>query len=128
MLMNSGYLTQKRSTKNRLLSIAIVFVLISFTISSLYIPAAQAGEIVVPVMPAPGTRVNLSSAFIPAHLQGITIHQDNALQFDFLIHKGEGQLDSAQKKQEYNKLVKYFLASLTIADESTYPRMKKEGS
>ena len=74
----------------------------------------------VPLMPKPGTMVNLSPAFIPAHLQGITIHPDNALKFDFLIHKGEGGLDALQKRQEYKKLVKYFLASLTIPDHDQW--------
>ena len=101
--------------------ILIRFILIiTFITSCLYVPIAQAGEMVLPVMPIPGTRVNLSPAFIPAHLQGITIHPDNALQFDFLIHKGDGQLDNQQKKEEYNKLVKYFLASLTIPDQDQW--------
>ena len=93
---------------------------IVFVVSSLYIPQAQAGEMVVPLMPKPGTMVHLSPAFTPAHLQGLTIHPDNALKFDFLIHKGDGNLDDAQKRQEYKKLVKYFLASLTIPDEDQW--------
>ena len=64
--------------------------------------------------------VHLSPEFTPAHLQGLTIHPDNALKFDFLIHKGDGQLDNDQKKEEYTKLVKYFLASLTIPDEDQW--------
>ncbi|MBI4308948.1 MAG: hypothetical protein HY591_01310 [Candidatus Omnitrophica bacterium] len=95
----------------------ILIIIAAFADLSLYVPRVQAGEVVVPVMPAPGTRVNLSPAFTPAHLKGITIHPDNALKFDFLIHKGDGNLDDAQKRQEYKKLVKYFLASLTIPDE-----------
>ena len=43
----------------------------------------------MPRLPAPGVMVHLSPEFTPAHLQGITIHPDNALQFDFLIHKGD---------------------------------------
>src|SRR5258708_33813283 len=68
------------------------------------------------LLPAPGSMVHLSSAFVPAHLTGIVIHSDNPLQFDFLVHKGDGQLTDAQKRLEYKKLVKYFLASLTIPD------------
>jgi len=83
---------------------------------SLYVPQARAGELVMPLMPAPGTMVALSSVFRPAHLEGLTIHPDDALKFDFLIHKGEGNLDTTQKREEYSKLVKYFLASLTIPD------------
>jgi len=92
----------------------------AFVGSSLYIPQSQAGEMVVPIMPKPGTMVNLSIAFTPANLKGITIHPDNALKFDFLIQKGDGNLNLQQKNQEYKKLVKYFLASLTIPDEDQW--------
>lgn len=92
----------------------------AFICTSLYVPKLQAGEVVVPIMPKPGTMVNLSPSFTPAHLKGIVIHPDNALQFDFLIHKGDGVLDDVQKKEEYNKLIKYFLASLTVADKDQW--------
>jgi hypothetical protein len=92
----------------------------AFIGSSLYLPPSQAGEMVMPLMPKPGAMVNLSPAYIPSHLQGITIHPDNALQFDFLIHKGAGGLDEVQKRTEYSKLVKYFLASLTIPDDNQW--------
>src|SRR5438309_1248742 len=92
-------------------AIHIVFAL-SFFATSLNIPKVQAGEVVVPMMPMPGTMVHLSPAFTPAYLNGIVVHPDNALVFDFLIHKGDGGLDVSQKNDEYTKLVKYFLASL----------------
>jgi len=92
----------------------------AFLSTSVYLPQTRAGEIVLPVMPAPGTMVQLSSTFTPAHLQGITIHPDNALQFDFLIHKGDGNLTEGQKSQEYTKLIKYFLASLTVPDKDQW--------
>jgi len=99
----------------------LVFLLIcAFLSTSVYLPQARAGEIVLAVMPAPGTMVQLSPAFTPAHIQGITIHPDNALQFDFLIHKGDGHLTESQKKQEYTKLIKYFLASLTVPDKDQW--------
>ena len=88
----------------------------AFIASSLNISTAQAGEMTVPLMPKPGTMVNLSPTFTPAYLKGIVIHPDNALQFDFLIDKGNGNLNTQQKDQEYTKLVKYFLAALTVPD------------
>ena len=48
------------------------------------------------------------------------IHPDNALQFDFLINKGDQDLEGSQKTEEYKKLVKYFLASLTIPDQDQW--------
>ncbi len=95
-------------------------VIVCFVATSFAVPVSVAGEIVVPPMPNPGSKVQLSPGFIPSHLKGLTIHPDNALEFDFLIHKGDGNLDPEQKKTEYNKLVKYFLASLTIADKDQW--------
>ena len=84
--------------------------IIAFFSTSLYMPA-HAGEMVMTVMPTPGTMVNLSPAFVPAHLQGIVIHPDNALQFDFLIHKGDGNLSDVQKKEAMLFLVEIFQGS-----------------
>jgi hypothetical protein len=81
---------------------------------------AQLGDDQMPRLPVPGVMVHLSPEFTPARLQGITIHPDNALQFDFLIHKGDQELELGQKREEYKKLVKYFLASLTIPDEDQW--------
>ncbi|MDO8675914.1 MAG: hypothetical protein Q7K71_07380 [Candidatus Omnitrophota bacterium] len=86
---------------------------------------AQAQEL---VLPKPGVRIALSPEFTPAHLKGITIHQDNALRFDFLIHRGDedlssrhsGTRDDAEKRHQYNKLIKYFLASLTVPDKDQW--------
>jgi len=101
------------------LNSAIKSVLI-ISFMSMNVSQTQAGETVVSLMPKPGTIVHLSSAFIPAHLEGITIHQDNVLRLDFLIHKGDGHLDDLQKKEEYRKLIKYFLASLTVPDRDQW--------
>ncbi len=109
------------------------FILVAFFATSMPMPNVLAGELALPPsstaprsgplvgsLPAPGTRVNLSAAFVPAHLTGITVHAENPLQFDFLIHKGEGNLSPEQKQEEYTKLIKYFLASLTVPDQDQW--------
>jgi len=101
----------------KVISLTLIF---AFVGSSLYVPKTQAGEMVMPIMPKPGTMVNLSPVYTPAYLKGIVIHPDNALKFDFLVHKGDGNLDEAQKRQEYNKLIKYFLAALTVPDKDQW--------
>jgi hypothetical protein len=94
----------------------IKLIIAAFLINIIGPMPVRAGEVVLPVMPAAGQRVQLSQSFTPSHIKGISIHPDNALQFDFLIDQGEENLNQEQKTQEYNKLVKYFLASLTIPD------------
>ncbi len=71
-------------------------------------------------MPRPGDMVHLSPDFTPAYLKGIIIQPDNALKFDFLVDKGSSPLNGAPKKQEYNKLIKYFLAALTVPDKDQW--------
>ena len=99
-----------------------IVVLIAFLVTSINGPAsAQSAS--VPFfswMPKPGVMVGLSPEFTPAHLKGMVIHPDNALQFDFLIHHGDQELSYLQKQDEYTKLIKYFLASLAIPDEDQW--------
>ena len=74
----------------------------------------------MPRMSQPGVRVHLSQEFTPAYLKGIVIHPENALKFDFIIYKGDKALSDAQKRVEYTKLTKYFLASLAIPDDDQW--------
>ena len=107
-----------------------IFVLAAFISTTWKAPSYGSTELItdvqwdsqglMPWMPKPGVIVRLSPDFKPAHLLGMTIHPENALQFDFLIHRGDTPLSEDQKKEEYNKLVKYFLASLTIPDEDQW--------
>src|SRR5471030_2240271 len=71
-------------------------------------------------MPNPGMRVHLSPDFTPAELKGITIHPENPLMFDFIVHRGDKVLSYAKKKEEYKRLIKYFLASLAVPDEDQW--------
>jgi len=72
-------------------------------------------------LPEPGVKVELSKEFTPCLLKGVTIDPINPLAFDFLIDKGqEGAVESKNKQEEYNKLIKYFLAALTIPEEDMW--------
>ena len=100
---------------------SIAFTLIvAFIVTSLYIPSAQAGEMVLPRLPAPGVMVHLSPEFTPAVLKGMVIHPENAFKFDFIVYKGDKEFTESQKKEEYTKLIKYFLASLAVPDEDQW--------
>lgn len=74
----------------------------------------------MPYMPQPGVMVHLSREFTPAYLKGIVIHPEDPLKFDFIIYKGDKPLSDSQKREEYTKLTKYFLASLAIPDEDQW--------
>ncbi len=71
-------------------------------------------------LPAPGVMVHLSTEFNPPILKGIKIHSENPFKFDFILDKGDSQLSNAGLKDESRKLIKYFLASLTIPEKDLW--------
>ena len=71
-------------------------------------------------LPAPGVMVHLSPEFNPPILKGIKVHPDNPFRFDFILDKGDSQLSNDQIKVESSKLIKYFLASLTIPEKDLW--------
>jgi len=63
-----------------------------------------------------------SPAFMPVMMKGIQIHPDNPLLFDFILDTGKSglRIDSKEFKAEAQKLIKYFLASLTIKEDDVW--------
>jgi len=71
-------------------------------------------------LPAPGVMVRLSPAFNSPILKGIKVHPDNPFRFDFILDRGNSQLSNNALKDESSKLIKYFLASLTIPEKDLW--------
>jgi len=84
-----------------------------------YAPIASAGAL---NLPQPGTMVSLSPAYVPVLIKGLRVHPDNPLLFDFIVDSGNSGLDinSSEFKTESNKLIKYFLAALTIKEDDLW--------
>lgn len=75
---------------------------------------------VLPSMPAPGEMVTTSPEFVPVTIKGIKIFPKDPLRFDFIIDTGSDSLSRENLKIESSKLIKYFLASLTIPEEDLW--------
>ncbi len=76
-------------------------------------------------LPAPGVMVHLSPPMNPPLLKGIKVYKDNPFKFDFVLSPGDGASteDLAKVdylKQEANRLIRYFLASLTVPDKDLW--------
>ncbi len=71
-------------------------------------------------LPAPGVMVHLSPPLDPPIFKGIKVHPDNPFRFDFILDKGDSQLSNDAIKDESSKLIKYFLASLTIPEKDLW--------
>ena len=97
-------------------------ILLSFIINTFGpIPMANANDF---YLPAPGVMVQISPEFNPPILKGIKVYPNNSFQFDFILDTGDdmslrgGSLATKQSlKEESTKLIKYFLASLTIPEK-----------
>ena len=62
----------------------------------------------------------LSPAFNPPVLKGIKVYPDNPLRFDFILDKGDDKFTDDQIKIDSTRLIKYFLASLTIPEKDLW--------
>jgi len=94
-----------------------ILILVCFFITSVAGPMARADDF---RLPAPGVMVHLSPEFNPPILKGIKVHSDNPFRFDFILDKGDSQLSNKVLKEESSKLIKYFLASLTIPENDLW--------
>lgn len=80
-------------------------------------PMAHAQSVALPMT---GAMINLSPAYEPVMMKGLTVHQDNPFLFDFLVDVGQDKMDPAPLKKEGERLIKYFLASLAIPDHDLW--------
>lgn len=71
-------------------------------------------------MPAPGDMLGLSAPFNPATIKGIKFHPQDLFLFDFIIHPGEENLSGDELNKESIKLIKYFMAALTVPEEEMW--------
>ena len=97
--------------------IIVFFILTVFLSTSLSFPAlAQEGT----YLPKPGVMVHLSQSFTPAIIRGMVIDAKNPFAFNFLIDRGDNPIAQNEKKEQYAKLIKYFLAAMTIAEDKQW--------
>jgi len=71
-------------------------------------------------LPAPGTMITQSVSYTPAIVEGITIYPETPLQFDFIIDIGDDGLQGEALKKEVEKLVSYFMATLTVPEDEMW--------
>ncbi len=91
---------------------------------------------VEPSIPAVGQRIFLSEGARPPVLQGMRVYPDRPLYFDFILEQGEitpqnkdplsPQGLSGRLRRESEKLLKYFLASLTIPQQDLWVNLSPQ--
>ena len=96
-----------------------LLILVCFLITSVIGPAPIARAVDFG-LPAPGVMVHLSPPLDPPILKGIKVHPDNPFRFEFILDRGDSPLSNDVLKSESTKLIKYFLASLTIPEKDLW--------
>ncbi len=91
-----------------------------FMLSMIVGSTTPLGAQYISTLPKPGEMVLLSPKFGPVVLKGLTIHPENPLEFDFLVDHGETKQTDEEFKQETQKLIKYFLAAMTIPENESW--------
>ncbi|MDD3375411.1 MAG: PEP/pyruvate-binding domain-containing protein [Candidatus Omnitrophica bacterium] len=105
-------------TKNtRLLKIVSLVITIAF-LGNMILPTQGFAQMLA--LPAPGTMLTLTPQFAPPIIKGLEINCDNPLEFNFFINTGEENIQGEELKQETEKMVKYFLTSLTIPEDELW--------
>jgi len=99
------------------------FIAFTFAFGTIVPPTPIYAQQIAPVfldLPLPGTMISLTNAFNPPLVKGITIHPDNPLEFDFLVSPGDNNLTGQAFREESKRLIKYFLAGLTVPDKELW--------
>ncbi len=105
------------------LSFKIIHLIIIFAFFFSFIPTfpvSRSYAQAVPVLPPPGVMVPLTSDYDPPILLGLKIYPENALKFDFIVDRGEDRLEGEIFKDASQKLIKFFLAALTVPEEDLW--------
>ncbi|MBU0468482.1 MAG: hypothetical protein KJ736_05400 [Candidatus Omnitrophica bacterium] len=99
--------------------VSIIFLNLTFNISLLH-KAVEAQTSLGLFLPTPGTMITLSPSIEPILLKGVTINPENPFQFDFIVDIGDSNLEGDSLKNASEKLIKYFMASLTIPENEMW--------
>jgi len=96
-----------------------LFVSIAFAFTLIMPPPSASAQTILD-LPAPGSMVYISPNFQPALIKGLTVHRDNPFLFDFIVDPGQSKLSAQAIKDESDRMIRYFFASLTIPDRDIW--------
>jgi hypothetical protein len=113
----------KTPRKNIIFRSVAFVILCAFNISLVTVPSLSfaASESLLD-LPAPGTMVDLTSSYVPVIAKGLRVHPENPILFDLIVDTGSSGFNSSasELRDESQKLIKYFLASLTIPEDDLW--------
>jgi len=96
----------------------IATALIAAMLSAIPVQSGYA-QVALP-LPVPGVRLHPTGAFNPVQIVGLKVDRQDPFHFYFVMDKGDAALGDDRKKGEYRKLIKHFLAALTIPNKDVW--------
>lgn len=100
--------------------IITIFLVLIVLLTNLYVSAPFSFAQELLQLSPPGSLVGLSDPFVPPLLKGLKVYPDNPFKLDFILDKGEENSSSEQISTASTRLIKYFLASLTIPEKELW--------
>jgi len=100
----------------RSVSVILIFTFIS---TSIITPQTASAQSIIN-MPLPGVMVKPSVVFTPTLIKGVQVFADQPFKFDFIVDPGSDGYDEDKFREESAKLIKYFLASLTVPEKDLW--------
>ncbi|MBZ0166765.1 MAG: hypothetical protein K8I00_08150, partial [Candidatus Omnitrophica bacterium] len=99
--------------------LTVLSVLLCFGIN-LIGPVTPVSAQAIAAIPLPAVMVTPTPVFTPALMRGLKIHPDNPFEFEFIIDTAQTGLSGADLEGESTRLIKYFLASLTVPEKDLW--------
>lgn len=113
-------LRKKRTFVSLCCSLAFSFAfLFNFTFLSTGVHAQLIAENTFS-LPLPGAIIAPTQSYAPPIMTGVVLNPEDPLEFEFMINNGELDLDGEAFQKEAEKLIKYFLVTLTIPEEKLW--------
>lgn len=104
----------KKGVMKRFLSIILAVLL------GLGPEVTYAQDFMLSSLPPPGVAVGVSAAFDPVVLKGMVIFPKEPLKFRFIVDSGMNKPDNAILQQESTRMMKYFLAAVTVPEKDQW--------
>jgi hypothetical protein len=84
------------------------------------IPASSGYAQVVKPLPAPGQMVPVSGRYAPPVMAGLQVNLKNPFNLHFVLSNGQKVMNTAATRDEYSRLIKYFMAALVIPNNDIW--------
>ena len=79
-------------------------------------------------MSPPNQLVELSEAYHPVIMRGVKLDPNDPLRFNFIIDSGDDNVSGPAFNREANRLIKYFLTSLTVPEDDLWVNLSPHES